>query len=469
MNLLPQSQTKERRFKIDLTLTPAQQEIERLSKRFTHLRAGRKFGKTMYTLHTILKWLGPANSVVWYISPTYRQGKLISWSTIKRMIPQEALAKKPNDADMMITLKNGSELYYMGSDDPDSLRGPAPTGVIFEEAAYHKPEAWYNVVEPNLAVHKAPALFVSTPRGFNWFKDLEDEAKRLESLGDSDWSTFHFTIYDNPHIDPVEIERIRRSTDPKVWRQEYMAEYESSVGRVFNVFQDTDRHVRQVVLPQTSFDAYRAIDWGMRDNTGCLWAIVKNRKLCVYREHAENGMSAMAQAKIIMGKTPANETIIKTAISHDAVKEDASMQGLTVMWHMMNAGIKPIQPSSRNKEKSRAMIQELLQEDRLVIDPSCTHLRKQLLSYEWKEAVNTMEKTVDGNDDLVDALHYLVESLQFNLFMAGRNERVKTPLELIAAHQKDVQDRMANPFRDHVKNHSEEMVLPLDNTPAGYL
>lgn len=466
MNLLPQSQTKERRFKIDLTLTPAQQEIERLSKRFTHLRAGRKFGKTMYTLHTILKWLGPANSVVWYISPTYRQGKLISWSTIKRMIPQEALAKKPNDADMMITLKNGSELYYMGSDDPDSLRGPAPTGVIFEEAAYHKPEAWYNVVEPNLAVHKAPALFVSTPRGFNWFKDLEDEAKRLEGLGDSDWATFHYTIYDNPHIDKAEIERIRRSTDPMVWRQEYMAEYESSVGRVFNAFQDTSRHVMQVPMPRT-FEAKRAIDWGMRDDCATTWGRKMGNKLHVYREYAENGLGAKTQAGIVLGKTPANESIVRTAISHDAVREDANMQGLTVMWHMMNAGIRPIQPSSKDKQKSRAMLQQLFQEDRIIIDPSCVKLRKQLLSYEWKDTA--MEKTADGNDDLVDSLHYLVELFQFDLFMDGRTEIKRTPLELIAAHQKDVEDRMANPFRDHVRGTSEEMILPLDNTPAGYL
>lgn len=466
MNLLPVTASKEKRFKINLSLTPAQAEIELHSKRFTHIRAGRKFGKTKYSEWKALQWMSKPNSCHWHIAPTYKQARLISWTAFKRMIPQEAISKV-NDSDLFIQLKNGSQLFLMGSDDRDTLRGPSPTSMTLEEAAYHKGDVWQEVLEPNLLVHKGPALFISSPRGFNWFKDLEDEANRLNSLGESDWATFHFTIYDNPYIDKDEIERIRRSTDPMVWRQEYMAEYESSVGRVFNAFQDTVQHVRHLPLPVTAFEAYRGIDWGMRDNTGCLWGTVTGRKLYVYREHAMNGLSAAAQARIILEKTERNEVIKKNAISHDAVREDASMQGLTVMWHMMNAGIRPILPSSRDKQKSRAMIQDLLQEDRLVIDPSCLKLRKQLLAYEWKDTA--MEKTADGNDDLVDALHYLVESLQFDLFMGRRLEKVKTPLELAAAHLQEEEMRRANPFRDKVHGPSDAFSFPVDDTPAGYI
>lgn len=172
MNLIGKSEDKRKVFKIPYSLTPSQSEIDKKSTRFTIVRAGRKFGKTFYARKKCLEWLGPPNSVIWYLSPTYKMSKLIAWSDFKRMIPFEAMAKKPNDTDLTITLKNGSELYLMGSDDPDSLRGPAPTGVIFEEAALHKREVWHEVIRPNLLVHKAPALFISTPKGYNWFKDL---------------------------------------------------------------------------------------------------------------------------------------------------------------------------------------------------------------------------------------------------------------------------------------------------------
>lgn len=432
MNFLPDDgRRKQRQFKINLTLTPKQKEIDANFKRFNIVRAGRKFGKTVYARKKMLDWLGPANSVVWNISPTYKQGKLIAWDDIKRTIPEEAMAKKPNDQDLMITLKNGSRLYLMGSDDPDSLRGPAPTGVIFEEAAYHKAGVWEEVIRPNLAVHKAPALFISSPNGYNWFKDLEDEAKRLIESGDKDWATFHYTMYDNPYIDPEEIKKIKAQCDNQaIWNQEYMALYESSVGRVFNSFQDKEPHTSSVIVPRGTFDSSRGIDWGMRDGTGCVWGFVKGRTLFVYREHMGKDLSAPQQASIIKSKTTSNENVKNTAISHDAVKQDPAMRGLTVMWHFMEAGIRPIRPSSRDKKSSRAMLQQLFQENRIVIDKECRKLRKQLLAYEWKDT--EMEKTVDGNDHLVDALHYLVELLQYDLFLADRSEKKKTMSEIYA-------------------------------------
>ena len=465
MNLLPQSQTKERRFRIDLILTPAQKQIDECPARFIHLRAGRKFGKTYFTMKKILDWLGPPNSVVWYIAPTYRQGRLISWSHIKRMIPQEAFSKKPNDADMMITLKNGSELYYMGSDDPDSLRGPKPTGIIFDEAAYHKAEAWYNVVEPNIIVHKAPVIFVSTPRGFNWFKDLEDEAKRLIERGGSDWATFHFTTYDNPHIPKEEIDRIKESVDPMVWKQEYMAEYESAVGRVFNEFQDTERHTRNFPLPQKFEECYRSIDWGMRDDCGVLWVVLRGQKVMVYRENADNGLPPKAQASIIQARTPPTETIVGNIIGHDAARTDVEMKGLTVQWHFSNAGISPLRTSSRKKDASRAMIQQLLAQDRLVIHPECRKLRKQLLSYSWKDTA--MEKTEDGGDDLVESLHYMVEMLQYKLFLSPRQDEQKSYEQKLKDYQ--VEKEALKVRRYPLVQESAFAAFETEGTPAGYL
>lgn len=429
MNLIGKSEDKRKVFKIPYSLTPSQSEIDKKSTRFTIVRAGRKFGKTFYARKKCLEWLGPPNSVIWYLSPTYKMSKLIAWSDFKRMIPFEAMAKKPNDTDLTITLKNGSELYLMGSDDPDSLRGPAPTGVIFEEAALHKREVWHEVIRPNLLVHKAPALFISTPKGYNWFKDLEDEALRVIADGNKEWSVFHYTVYDNPHIDQPEIEQARKECDnDNVWRQEYMAEYESSVGRVFSAFSDA-RHMGLVPAPKGA-SAYRSIDWGMRDDTACLWAYVQNKKLMVYREHAENNLPASTQAGIILGKTPGDENVVASIIGHDANKQDSEMRGLTVLWHFANAGIRPIRAGSRDKKSSRALIQQLLQEDRIVIDKSCQRLRKQLLAYEWKDTV--MEKTVDGNDDLVDSLHSMCELLQFELFLgAKRDDRMRPMSEIM--------------------------------------
>lgn len=470
INLLPSAESHTRVFKVPFTYTPAQLKIKQSKARFKIVRAGRKFGKTTLAERIAMDGLGPPNSTWWHIAPTYKQAKLISWDKFKRIIPAEAMGKKPNDTDLIITLKNGSRLYLMGSDDEDSLRGPEPNGITLEEAAFHKPDVWSKVLRPNLMPKKGPAYFITTPCGYNWFKDLEDEARRLISLGNPEWACFHFSCFDNPHISRQEIEDARRDCDTdEIWRQEYLAEYESSVGRVFSAFTD-NRHVKKIELPSGQFEAYRSVDWGMRDDTACLWAFIRDKKLCVYREYAENNLSAPQQASVIKSMTTFKEKVEKTAISHDAAKEDPAMKGLTVIWHFRQAGISPLRPSSRDKKHSRAMIQQLLHENRLLIDSEhCPKLRKQILAYEWKDTA--MEKPEDaGNDDLVDALHYLVEMLQFDLFLGKpkTTEENLSQAQVLAdiAAEKLEQQRTKFKIPSVFQPASEGMAV--DDTPAAY-
>lgn len=464
MNLVGNLAQKEKTFKIPLVLTPKQREIENSTARYKIVRSGRKFGKTTYAIYQSIKWLGKPNSQVWYLSATYKQAKLIAWQEFKHLIPQEALKRKPNDTDLTITLKNGSELYLIGTDEMDALRGLKPTAVIFEEAAMHKREVWHEIVRPNLLVHKAPALFISTPKGFNWFKDLEDAARASLERGETEWAIFHYTAYDNPYIDKAELEKDKRDCDNEaVWRQEYLAEYESSVGRVFNSFSEL-RHVSSVMMPGALMGAGRAIDWGMRDDTACLWGYPLNQKLYVYREHAENGLPASQQAQMIQNKTTDAETIERNIIGHDAEKQDAEMRGLTVKWHFANAGIRPLRAGSKDKRSNRGMLQELFRNDKIVIDKSCRKLIKQLYSYEWKDTV--LEKpNDDGNDDLVDALHSLVELFQYEIFIDRKEEKMSMSeiLRKIEA-EKAKFCRFQLPGGDKTENGVE-----LAGTGAGYI
>jgi hypothetical protein len=357
----------------------------------------------------------------------------------------------------MIVLKNGSRLHLMGSDNPDSLRGPAPSSFTFEEAAFQKTGMWSEVMRPNIMPKKAPGLFISTPKGYNWFYDLEQAAKN-----DPEWATFHYTVYDNPHLDPSEIEKARISCDsPAVWNQEYMAEYEASVGRVFAAL-DADKHTASLSIP--SGNVYRSVDWGMRDNTACLWGTLKDKKLFIYREYLANNLSAPQQAQIIKRMTTPQETVVSTAISHDAAKQDPAMQGLTVIWHFRNAGITPLRPSTRDKENSRQMVNDLIRQDRLIIDKNrCPKLWKQLMAYEWKDT--SMEKPEDTPDDAVDSLHYLVEMLQFDLFLGGHVQVKRSVSEIIADHER----KIAEYGRFSVIGKPSENGIEINAPAAGYI
>lgn len=165
--------------------------------------------------------------IAWYIAPTYRQAKLIMWQMLLDLIPEQAIHKR-NETELIIWLRNGSTISLKGADNPDSLRGVRIDFCVFDEAAFiEKWEEVWTVMRPTLADSKAEVWFISTPNGFNHFKDMSER-------NDQDWVYFHYTTYDNPHITPSEIEAMRDEMDSDSFAQEILGKFVKRVGVVYD-------------------------------------------------------------------------------------------------------------------------------------------------------------------------------------------------------------------------------------------
>lgn len=105
--------------------------------------------------------------------------------------------------NLNLKLINGATISLKGSDRPETMRGVSLSYVVLDEFADFKPEVWELILRPALADLKGSALFIGTPMGRNHFYDLYSEALagKLE-----DYNAWHFTSYDNPLIDPTEID-----------------------------------------------------------------------------------------------------------------------------------------------------------------------------------------------------------------------------------------------------------------------
>jgi hypothetical protein len=197
-----------------------------------------------------------------------------------------------------------------------------------------------------------------------------------------------------------------------------------------------------------------------------LWACVRGNpaKVYFYREHAEHGLSPKAQAQILLNRTTPQENVMSNIIGHDAARTDVSNPGLTIQWHFQTAGVRPLKLSSRKKNASRALLQTLFDEDRIVIHPDCRKLRKQLLSYSWKETAD--EKPEDGNDDLVDAAHYMVELLQYRLLISASSQKEKSLDEIYKAIREEKAQKSKNRYA--LDRPQESHSLDVEGTAAGY-
>jgi hypothetical protein len=98
--------------------------------------------------------------------PTYRQAKLTAWELLK-FFSSPIPGIKVNEAELMIAYPTGARIALFGADNPDSLRGPAFSGLSFDEYSQHPPNIFGEVLSKALADHLGYAIFAGTIKGKN--------------------------------------------------------------------------------------------------------------------------------------------------------------------------------------------------------------------------------------------------------------------------------------------------------------
>lgn len=210
--------------------------------------------------------------VIYYIFPTYAQGKKVLWDSITNdgfrildYIPPQVIEQK-NSQEMKIRFTNGSLFQIVGSDNYNLLMGTNPQGVVFSEYALQDPRA-YQYIRPILTANDGWALFISTPRGKNSLYTLYELAKNLP-----DWFVYKLTVNDTQHISLHEIEKERAEgiMSEDLIQQEYYTSFEMGVeGSYYAKYLDKMRLDQRIghVPWENGFKVHTAWDLGMRDNT----------------------------------------------------------------------------------------------------------------------------------------------------------------------------------------------------------
>jgi hypothetical protein len=137
------------------------------------------------------------------------------------------------------------------------LRGAGIDYAILDEAAFMQPTVWTQIIRPMLLDTSGGALFISTPFGRNWFYDLYKLGIDPE---ESDWTSFHFTSYDNPYVPADDLVDIERNTPEHIFKQEYLAEFTEDAGSVFRGVKEA--MVEGSYSPNQKHRYVMGVDWG---------------------------------------------------------------------------------------------------------------------------------------------------------------------------------------------------------------
>jgi len=198
-----------------------QQEVSQSDARWKILCAGRRFGKTRLGIHMCME-VALNGGRAWWVAPTFAIAR-VGWRALENAaysFPPE-IQPKISLANMEVLFPNGGSISCKSADNPQRLRGEGLDFLVMDEAAFIKPDVWQEVLRPTLTERKGSALFISTPMGMNnWFFDL------WETAGNSpNWERFQYSTYDNPAIDPEEIDSAKDEVGSIVFAQEYLAEF----------------------------------------------------------------------------------------------------------------------------------------------------------------------------------------------------------------------------------------------------
>lgn len=217
---------------------PGQQEVLDSHVRFKVLNCGRRWGKTMIGAKSIMDRAKRPEQAIWWVAPTYRIVKRGYAEVLKQLPPDLLTHSPPPDTNfdagrsVILKLKNGTKIEFYSATMPESMLGASVDYVVVDEAATMKPNIWNQIISPTLIDRLGEALMISTPRGLNWFYLVYQKG---QDPNESEWASWTFTSYDNPHLPPGEVERMSRDLPQLEVDQEILAKFLAEGSAVFLV------------------------------------------------------------------------------------------------------------------------------------------------------------------------------------------------------------------------------------------
>ncbi len=242
---------------------------------------GRQFGKTLMSINLLMYFgINNNNSKILWVSPVYSQATKV-FQQIFQILQPAGLVKSANKADFIIQLINGTTIYFKSSERPETIRGLSINYAFIDEAQDCKDIAWKQSILPTLSAAGKKCIITGTPKRKNWFYDVFMLGK---SQTHTNHKSYHGSSVDSPYVSKEFIEEQKRTLPPKIFKQEFLAEWQDNEGAVF---QGLDKVCINEVWPdQNQSKVYAGLDIGNKGDYSVLTIIDElGRVLYMWRDN----------------------------------------------------------------------------------------------------------------------------------------------------------------------------------------
>ena len=393
-------------------LHPNQRKIIDGAKRFNHIKCGRRFGKTEMSIELAIDTLLRGHRRAYY-APTYKDS-YEWWKQIKGTAG--AIIQSKDEQVKQLTTITGGLIDVWSMDDPDSGRGRKYHRAIMDECekAPKFREAWLGTIRATLTDFKGDAWFLSTPKfGKTFFKELSGYPEKF-----TNWVSWLFTTYDNPHIDPEEIEDARRTMDPLYFRCEFLAEDVDLTGRPFLYNFDATRHVVSGLAFDPKHELQISFDFNVDPITAVVGQYVKGQIRLLKEYRLENSNVYELCDRIRADYPTALYLVTGDAAGRQrSALSNGNINYYTVIRQKLNLSDGQLKVMGVNPAVSdtRVLFNSILQNFDYVVDKSCTFAIEDFKYVEVDDNGDIDKKKDKHRSHLLDAERYRINTFYKHL------------------------------------------------------
>jgi hypothetical protein len=326
------------------TLVPhseGQREVLTDETRFLILCAGRRWGKSKIGAARAVREARNSKKIIWWVAPDYKVVKR-GYAEVVNQLPAELLVKPPpadtafdSGRSVRLQFKNGSRMEFYSAERPQGMLGGSCDFLIMDEAATLNEHVWTQIIRPTLADRQGGALFISTPRGRNWFYYLW---KKGQDDSEKDFKSWHFPSRTNKTIPPEEFDQMVSEMPQMDYEQEILAQFLSAGSSVFNFPTDDDGNIKALrPLTTPTGHVVLGIDLAKRSDFTVLCGVEADTRMPCYHDRFNQLSWPIQEERIkyavdeIMQTASGITIFMDIGGPGDVVYDQLSMEGLDIV------------------------------------------------------------------------------------------------------------------------------------------
>lgn len=383
---------------LNLEFTESQYKFLTTKKKFALYAAGIGAGKSFCGAHWALQKLSSDKASRGLIAAnTYNQLRNATLTSFFKVLDEFNIPYNYNQQRNMIDVA-GRFVYAYSLENYESLRGIEVGWFWLDEVRDTKEQA-FKVMIGRLRDRKAEKLegrLTSSPCGYNWLYDYFVGERKTD-----DYEIVQGGSVENPFLPDGYLDSLKGSYDEKTYQQEVLGQFvNTGQGQVYYGF-SRSKHVRPVAR-DPKFPVMVGMDFNVNPMTAVVFQCIDN-KIMVLNEIWQAGSRTETMGEflltnygrglqIIPDSTAIKQTTNSNRSDHEILKE----MGFNVVYNR--------NPARMDRYN---VVNNLFEKDRMVVDPKCVHLIKDLEQVTFKEGSAQLDTSMDKSlTHVSDALGY---------------------------------------------------------------